>query len=384
MTNEELLELVEEMDDGDLMEVCDEVGIDWTNLSGEAEMRAALRDHYGLGSSDDKQKAVSTGGNEGEEGEEREEKEEQREKEGEEKEDENNDELEEQRELIGMMDYDDALQALQEEKVEILEETLDWMQCALLAHLTGRQIPAPGAKWGQKAEDARLDFDDEGLNTAVANRPQASTDPQAPSQPQAAAVVHSGYLSKVMEGAFKSRLKPQRLYFELMPSSLVYYDKPGGKRLRQIDLSTAADIRAQTSLSTKDPDQATRAMHLVTPLRTWELHADDPAQAGEWIDILRKQQKVINDSLVEEAGLDLDDDDVIESAFAMFETYATGDEGEEVVTKQGLDVMLREEIGFAMNQEYVNAVFNKFDTNDVGFIDVDEFLGIYRFMYMIQ
>ena len=40
-TNEELLEMIAEMDDGDLMEACDEVGVDWSNFSSEDEMRVA-------------------------------------------------------------------------------------------------------------------------------------------------------------------------------------------------------------------------------------------------------------------------------------------------------------------------------------------------------
>jgi hypothetical protein len=192
-------------------------------------------------------------------------------------------------------------------------------------------------------------------------------------------------LSKVAQGKFQSKRKPKRLYFELKAISLVYYDTEGGRRLREIDLSTAADIRAKVSASEKDRAKDACAMQLVTPLRTWELHADDPGQAAEWIRILSNQLEVISGRLAEEADLDLDDDDVIEHAFGTFEQYAVpGDNGEDVLTKASVDDLLREEIGFAANQEYLDAVFNKFDKSSTNTIDVDEFLGIYKFMFLVQ
>ena len=195
----------------------------------------------------------------------------------------------------------------------------------------------------------------------------------------------SCFLSKVAEGKIQSKRKPKRLYFELMSSSLVYYENPGGRRLREIDLSTAADIRPKVSALEKDRAKDASAMQLVTPLRTWELHADDPEKAAEWIRMLRKQMEVISGSLAEEAGLDLHDDDVIEHAFSTFEQYAVpGADGEEVLTKASLEDLLREEVGFAANQEYIDAVFDKFDKNNSRDIDVDEFLGIYKFMFLVQ
>jgi hypothetical protein len=348
VTNEELLEMIAEMDEGDLMEACDEVGVDWADFSSEDEMRVALRVHYGVG--DEADEAAPAAADAGDE-------------------DEDDEELQEQRELIEMMDYEDAAEALAEEGVEVLEDTLEWMQSALLAHFTGRPIPGPGASLsgGGDVED----FDD-------TDRSQASTH-------VAEDAVYSGYLSKVAEGKIQSKRKPKRLYFELMSSSLVYYENPGGRRLREIDLSTAADIRPKVSALEKDRAKDASAMQLVTPLRTWELHADDPEKAAEWIRMLRKQMEVISGSLAEEAGLDLHDDDVIEHAFGTFEQYAVpGADGEEVLTKASLEDLLREEVGFAANQEYIDAVFDKFDKNNSRDIDVDEFLGIYKFMFLVQ
>lgn len=344
-TNEELLEMIAEMDDGDLMEACDEVGVDWSDFSSEDEMRVALRAHYGIG--DEADAAAPVAGDV----------------------DVDDEELQEQRELIEMMSYEDASEALAEEGIEVLEDTLEWMQSALLAHFTGQPVPGPSAS---------LRGDGDGDESDDADRSQTSTHVKEDA-------VYSGFLSKVAESKIHSKRKPKRVFFELMSSSLVYYDRPGGKRLREIDLSTAADIRAKVSASEKDRAKDANAMQLVTPLRTWELHAEDPEQAAEWIRIVKKQLEVISGSLAEEAGLDLDDDEVIEHAFGTFEQYAVpGADGEEILNKASVDDLLREEVGFAANQEYLDAVFDKFDKTKSGEIDVDEFLGIYKFMFLVQ
>ena len=94
---------------------------------------------------------------------------------------------------------------------------------------------------------------------------------------------------------------------------------------------------------------------------------------------------LITESAAVEANLDMDDDDVIENAFATFEKYSTpGADGEEILTKESIDDMLREEIGFAVNQEYVDTVFSKYDRDGTNIIDVDEFLEIYKFMWLVQ
>jgi hypothetical protein len=166
---------------------------------------------------------------------------------------------------------------------------------------------------------------------------------------------------------------------------LAYYDSPGGARLRGIDLRTAVDIRAKPSVSGKDREKDARAVQLVTPLRTWELLADDSLQAAEWIRVVKKQLDLITESAAVEANLDMDDDDVIENAFATFEKYSTpGADGEEILTKESIDDMLREEIGFAVNQEYVDTVLSKYDRDGTNIIDVDEFLDIYKFMWLAQ
>lgn len=322
------------------------MGVDWSNLADADDMRAALRRHYGIGGASD----VEAGGASAAAG------------------DEDDEELAEQRELIEMMGYDDAVEALGEEGIEIQEDTLEWMQSALLAHFTGRPIPGPSGVAHGSEED----------------RPRAAPRLEG-------AAVYSGYLSKVAEGKFQSKRKPKRLYFELMESSLAYYDSPGSSRLRDIDLTTAVEIRPKGPTSGKElAPKSWRAkdgcaIQLVTPFRTWELHADEPAQASEWIRMVTKQLEVISASLAEEADLDLDDDELVQHAFETFEKYATpGADGDEVMTKQNVDDMLREETGFAAQQEYIDTVFNKFNKSKSGYIDVDEFLGIYKFMFMVQ
>jgi hypothetical protein len=375
ISTEELLEMIDEMDEGDLMEVCDEVGLDWGALGSEEAMRAGLRSHYGI--ADD---VVATGGDDDDHGDG-----------GEEPSGGADDQ--EHRELIEMMDIDDTSVALAEEGIEIAENTLEWMQCALLAHFTGRPIPGPGARWGSGGGHAAAEAaapatqwggsdggDDDYATTDVA----AEFDVESLLQPEGT-VVYSGYMSKVAAGKFQSKRKPKRLHFELEPSSLAYYDSPGGARLRGIDLRTAVDIRAKPSVSGKDREKDARAVQLVTPLRTWELLADDSLQAAEWIRVVKKQLDLITESAAVEANLDMDDDDVIENAFATFEKYSTpGADGEEILTKESIDDMLREEIGFAVNQEYVDTVLSKYDRDGTNIIDVDEFLDIYKFMWLAQ
>lgn len=327
------------------------MGVDWSNLADADEMRAALRRHYGIGGAAD----VEAGGASAAAA------------------DEDDEELAEQRELIEMMGYDDAMQALGEEGIEIQEDTLEWMHSALLAHFTGQPIPGPGAR-PSGGVDGSVEED----------RPKAA--PRLDG-----AVVYSGYLSKVAQGKFQSKRKPKRLHFELMQNSLAYYDTPGGTRLRDVDLTTAVEIRLKGPTPGKElAPKSWRAkdgcaMQLVTPFRTLELHAEEPEQASEWIRMVTKQLEAISVSLAEEADLDLDDDELVEHAFETFEKYATpGADGDEVMTKQNVDDMLREETGFAAQQEYIDTVFNKFNKSKSGYIDVDEFLGIYKFMFMVQ
>lgn len=359
LTSEEMIEMIDEMQEGDLQEVCDEVGLEW-NMLDEAGMRQLLRAHYMYGGVDaDKpgpEAAVAPSADDAE--------------------------LAEYRELIEMMEYDDTVVALGEEGVAIQEDTLEWMKCALFSQMAGLPIPGPGASWDDGGGGGGDDYTYEDADEA--DEVDASKGRPALLQP-AGTVVFSGYLSVVGAGAFHSKKKPKRRYFEMTPTHLEYYESEGGKCLRSIDMRTAVAISAKVSMAKKDGDTDACAVKLFTPLRTWELLADDQRQAAKWIQAGKKQLDVIEAAMAEDADLDMDDDDVISSAFATFEKYATpGPTGDELLTRENVDDMLREEIGFDMNQEYVDTVYDKYENGSQTGLDVDEFLGVYKFMWLVQ